>query len=70
MSKQLKAVYVTELKVEDPDSGTSVTLGIYKDLDSNGLFGVEKKFLEQMGPQVQSPYNKCTILICDDILRR
>jgi len=45
MSKQLKAAYVTEIKVADPDSGTRVTIGIYKDPESRGLFGVEKLFL-------------------------
>ncbi|MFA6413213.1 MAG: hypothetical protein WCW53_11005 [Syntrophales bacterium] len=70
MSRPLKSVYVTEVKVTDPDSGTIVTVGIYKDPDSNGLFGVEKLFLEQMGRKVPSPYNECTILICDETLRR
>ncbi len=49
MSKHLKAAYVTEVKIEDPDSGNIVTVGIYKDHDSNGLFGVEKLFLEKIG---------------------
>lgn len=70
MSKHLKAAYVTEVKVENPDSGTIVTVGIYKDPDSNGLFGVEKRFLEQIGQHVQSPYNEDTMLNCDGILRR
>jgi hypothetical protein len=51
-AKHLKAAYVTEVKVEDPDSGTIVTVGIYKNPDSNGLFGVEKRFLEQIGQHV------------------
>lgn len=70
MSKHLKAAYVTEVKVEDPDSGTIVTVGIYKDPDSNGLFGAEKRFLEQIWQHVQSPYNEDTLLNCDGILRR
>jgi hypothetical protein len=70
MFKQRKAAYVTEVKVEDPRTGTLVTVGIYKDPDSNGLFGVEKLFLEQIGQQVQSPYNENTRLTCDGILRR
>ena len=65
MSKRLKAAYVTEVKIEDPDSGALVTVGIYKDPDSNGLFGVEKLFLEQIGRQVPSPYNGDTMLNCD-----
>jgi len=63
--KKTKALYVTEIKVEDPDSGTHITIEIYKDPKSNGLFGVERMFIEQIGPQVQSPYNECITLTCE-----
>jgi hypothetical protein len=68
MSKQLKAVYVTEVKVKDPDSETRVTVGIYKDPESKGLFGVEELFFDHIGEQVRLTYNEDTMLICGESL--
>lgn len=65
MSEPPKAAYVTEIKVIDPDTQIRVTIEIYKDPDSKGLFGVEELFLKQIGRQVPSPYNENTMLTCD-----
>ena len=65
MSKRLKAIFITEVKVQDPDSGAKMTVGIYKDPESRGLFGIEDMFLEQIERDVRSPYNEHTILICN-----
>lgn len=65
MPDKLKALYVTKIGVKDPNSGIIVSVGIYKDPESNGLFGVEVSFLEQTGNQVWSPFNKGTVLICE-----
>ena len=67
MPKLLKAHYVAEIKVTDPDSQLRVSLVIYKDPDSNGLFGVEEMFLNQIGQNIPSPYNYDTVLNCDGI---
>ena len=70
MTRPSKAVYITEVTIQDPDSGTRVTIGIFKDPLSKGLFGVERLFLEQIDRDVQSPYNECRKLTCAQTMRR
>ena len=46
--KNYKAKFVTSVTVIDPDSGGEVNVEIYKDSQSDGMFGIDSSFVEQV----------------------
>jgi len=51
----IKAKFVTEITVIDPDSKLPVQVAIYKE-QSGGMFGVDSSFLENTEEPVLSPF--------------
>ena len=54
------AKYVTKVTVKDPDSGFDVEVSIYKDQFSDGLFGIDSSYLDQVCNDkivIDSPFN-------------
>ena len=43
-----KAILVSEVTVTDPDTGGEVSVSIFKDSSSGGMFGVDSSFIEQL----------------------
>lgn len=42
-----KANFVKEVVVTDPDTGGEVSVSIFKDESSGGMFGVDSSYIEQ-----------------------
>ena len=61
---KVKATYVTTVTVTDPDSGSPVDIQVYKDPESEAMFGVDASFLDQVTFTMPSPFNKGTVLVC------
>ena len=51
-----KAIFVKTVTVKDPDTSGSVEIGIYKDEESGGMFGVDASFLEGTEEPVYNPF--------------
>jgi len=56
--KKVKTIYIKEISVIDPDSKLEVHVGIYKDTQSGGIFGVDSSFLDQTDEDIVSPFSK------------
>jgi len=50
-----KAVFVSEVTAEDPDSRAPVSVSIYKHRGTGGMFGVDSSYLEQCFDDDDSP---------------
>lgn len=61
---KIKAVYVKEVLVHDPDTNGDVDLQVYKDPESGGMFAVDASYLDQLNSKIPSPFNKGTTLVC------
>ncbi len=61
----LKAKFITEVSVVDPDSKGEVHLEIWKDPESGGIFAIDSSYLDQVTDRVLSPFNKGVTLILD-----
>lgn len=62
---QLKAKFITEVTITDPDSKAPIEISIFKDPESGALFGIDSSFLEQVQDEIPSPFNKNSILKCE-----
>ena len=58
----VETIYVGEIGVTDPETGNTVEVEIHKDPQSNGMFGIDAQFLDQMRSDIPSPFNENTIL--------
>jgi hypothetical protein len=63
---QVKAIFVTQIMVKDPDSGGEVELEVWKDPSSGGLVAYDTSFMDQVDDRFESPYNKGIILESPD----
>lgn len=56
--KTATAQYVCNVTVIDPQTGLPVEVAMYKDMSTNGIFGIDASFIEQEEPeQVKSPFS-------------
>lgn len=53
----IDAIKITEVVVKDPDTNGDVTVEIWKDPVSGGIFGIDSSFLEQYTDVIRSPFN-------------
>lgn len=53
----VKAKYVDEIHVDDPDTGLPVHVAIYK-METGGMVGIDSSFLENTDLDVFSPYDE------------
>ena len=53
----VEAVYVQDISVIDPDSGRPVTLELWKDPESGGMFAIDESFVDQVEEVIVSPFN-------------
>jgi hypothetical protein len=60
--RQMRAKFVCCVNVTDPDTGNEVEIEIWKDPESDGLFGVDASFCDQVNHVVPSPFNEGTLL--------
>ncbi len=51
-----EARFVQEVEIVDPDSGQPVSVAIYKDPVSGGLFGIDSSYVEQVRDDVPNPF--------------
>jgi hypothetical protein len=58
----VNATYVTAISVTDPDTGGKVDVEIWKDPSSDGIFGIDASFLDQVSESIASPYNPGVML--------
>ena len=49
--------FIKEIIVIDPDTGVEVHVEIHKDSESEGIFGVDASYLDQLSSVVNSPFN-------------
>jgi hypothetical protein len=49
MKRDTKFTFITETTVKDPDTGDDVSVEIWKDNSTGGVFGVDASFLDQIG---------------------
>ena len=66
-----KAKYLETVTVVDPDTGGDVHIDIFKDSQSNGIFGIDASYLEQVPEEgeailMQSPFEDNTSLLLVD----
>ena len=66
LQRIIKAKFVDAITVIDPDSKGEVIVEIYKDPVSDGMFGVDSSFIEQVDNIVPSPFNKNVQLKLDE----
>lgn len=64
--KNTKTKYVTEIVVNDPDTGNAVELEVHKDPTSGALFAIDSSFLDQMTTVIASPFNPGIMLELED----
>jgi len=60
---RIKAIYLNEVAVTDPQSSGMVMVEIWKDPISGGLFGVDASYLEQVTREIPSPFDKGHIFL-------
>jgi hypothetical protein len=65
-----KAKFVTEVDVQDPDTGGWVSVAIFKCENSAGMFGVDASYLEHLADEdedliVVEPYNEIQTQLVD-----
>ena len=61
-----KAVRLKSFTVEDPTSGESVELTMYRDPASGSVFAIDDSFVEQVSAFIPSIYNSGTLQLADD----
>ena len=67
MTEKVKAIYVAEVLVIDPDTKMPVELTVYKDSKSGGMVGVDACFVAQEEPEeMQSPFGNYTLMLVGD----
>lgn len=62
-----KAIFIQEVSVTDPESEAPVSISIYKDKTSGGMFGVDSSFLETLeeDENVTEPFNGNKVVLVD-----
>lgn len=63
----LVAKFIKNIVVTDPDTGLEVELCIYKDMSTEGIFGVDASYIEQMEPEtINSPFSDAVLTFVGD----
>ena len=60
--KTMKATFVKEITVIDPDSGGEVELEVWKDPSTGGIFALDASFLDQVKDIIRSPFDPSVAL--------
>ena len=62
-----KAIFIQEVSVTDPESDAPVSISIYKDKTSGGMFGVDSSFLDTLeeDENVTEPFNGNKVELVD-----
>ena len=58
-----ETIFIKEIMVTDPDTGSQVPVEIHKDKHSGGIFGVDATFIEQKSDYVRSIFNDYRITL-------
>lgn len=62
----VKAIYCTEVEVEDPDTEAPVHLSVYKDPSTGGMLAIDSSFIEQVEAVIPNPLQPSVTLILDN----
>lgn len=61
----MKAKFIKDITVTDPDSNLPVEVSVYKE-EAGGMFGVDSSYLEQDVDDVHSPFGNGVLELEDD----
>ncbi len=50
------ASFITEIIITDPDSGGNVSLEVWKDSQSGGIFAIDSSYLEQVNNTIPNVF--------------
>jgi hypothetical protein len=72
MSKINSALFVTEVRINDPETKATVVLAVYKHEQSGGMFAIDSSFIEQNfeddeTPMISDPFNNDSFVELDKL---